>query len=113
MSGRQPTSYKVTTRGGIGSRAGQAPVNHFQDVHVVNRPVTNHGLTGMKTSNLGPGRGVFNKSYYMGLITQKNTELHDEIERFQTEMEEINRDTNLFKTLEKQKEQLIKEVRNL
>ena len=60
----------------------------------------------------GQGRTVFDKSYYLGVLPQKITELKAEIENFQTEMEDISRNADLYKNLERQKEDLIKEVRN-
>ncbi|CAG9332959.1 unnamed protein product [Blepharisma stoltei] len=120
MSGRAPTAYRVPSRQGTGFRgttgmrggdaSGGASV---PDVTVVNRPITNHGLTGIQAQKSGPGRVYYDKSYYLGEIRKKNQELMTEIEKFSNEMEEINRDSNMFKVLEKKREALIKEVRNL
>lgn len=67
----------------------------------------------MKSESAGPGRNVYDKSYYMGIIRQKNAELRNEIENFSNEMEEISRNNNMFITLERKYDTLIKEVRSL
>lgn len=118
MSGRIPTAYRVTaSRQGTAMRAtGLKPdgtVPNMPNVPVSNRPVTQQGLTGIKSSQPAYGRSVYDKSYYLGVIRQKITDLHNEIEKFDTEMQDIQRDAAMFKTLEKKRENLIKEVRNL
>ena len=118
MAGRIPTAYRVPSRQGTAMRGGtgfkgEAPNTSYQDVKVVNRPVTQHGLTGIKTASQGPGRIVYDKSYYLGILRQKNTELREEVDNFDREMDEISRSSNMFRNLEKQKDSLIKEVRNL
>jgi intraflagellar transport protein 74 len=58
-------------------------------------------------------RQYYDKSYYIGVIRQKITDLHNEVDKFDNEMQEIQRDSSMFKTLEKKRENLVKEVRNL
>ena len=116
MSGRVPTAYRVPSRQGTGMRGTGFkgdPVLPHQDVQVMNRPVTQHGLSGLKAEQKKGGRVIYDKSYYIGVVRQKISELRNEIEKFESEMEEISRDTAMFKTLEKKRENLIKEVRNL
>jgi intraflagellar transport protein 74 len=117
MSGRIPTAYRVPSRQGTGMRGtgfkGDPAVPGLQEVQVINRPVTQHGLAGIKSGGAGGTRLVYDKSYYLGVVRQKISELRTEIDRFDTEMEDITRDSALFKTLEKKRENLIKEVRNL
>ena len=110
---RIPTAYKTpSSRAGPGAGRSK-PDQSAPEVQVINRPVTQHGLTGIKGSNQKGGRIVYDKSYYIGIVRQKITELRTEIDRFDTEMEDIVRDTATFKILEKKRENLIKEVRNL
>jgi intraflagellar transport protein 74 len=118
MSGRIPTAYRVTaSRQGTSMKAtGLKPdgaVPNMPNVPVSNRPVTQQGLSGIKSSHQGYGRSVYDKSYYLGIVRQKITDLRNEIDNFDNEMQEIQRDTSTFKTLEKKRENLIKEVRNL
>ena len=109
---RAPTAYKTPS-----SRQGPGATRTKMDqgapeIKVLNRPVTQHGLTGVKGTYQNV-REVYDKSYYIGVVRQKITELRTEIDKFDTEMENIVRDTGIFKILEKKRENLIKEVRNL
>ena len=118
MSGRIPTAYRVTaSRQGTSMKATglkpDAVVSNMPNVPISNRPVTQQGLSGIKSSQPAYGRSVYDKSYYLGVVRQKITDLHNEVDKFENEMQEIQRDTSMFKTLEKKRENLIKEVRNL
>ena len=118
MSGRIPTAYRVTaSRQGTSMKAsGLKPdgtVPNMPNVPVSNRPVTQQGLSGIKSSQPAYGRSVYDKSYYLGVVRQKINDLRNEVDKFDNEMQEIQRDTSTFKTLEKKRENLIKEVRNL
>ena len=90
-----------------------AVVSNMPNVPISNRPVTQQGLSGIKSSQPAYGRSVYDKSYYLGVVRQKITDLRNEVDKFENEMQEIQRDTSMFKTLEKKRENLIKEVRNL
>jgi intraflagellar transport protein 74 len=85
----------------------------FQEVNMQNRPVTMHGLTGIRADKAGPGRIVYDKSYYMGILRQKNQELLKELDNFHREMDDINASNSTYLTLEKKNEALLKEVRGL
>ncbi len=101
---RAPTAYRGDVNlAGLGGK----------EVKVVDRPITRGGLSGMKAGGQGPGRAIYDKSYYIGIIRQKNSELRQEIQRFQDEMEDINRNNDQYLTLEKKYEGLLKEVRSL
>ena len=118
MSGRIPTAYRVSaSRQGTSMKAtGLKPdmvVPNMPNVPVSNRPVTQQGLSGIKSSQPAYGRSVYDKSYYLGVVRQKINDLRNEVDKFESEMQEIQRDTSMFKTLEKKRENLIKEVRNL
>lgn len=112
MSERMPTAYRVPTGLRQGTALKGGPNIPVQDVKVALRPVTQHGI-GVKMGQQGPGRGVFDKSYYVGIIRQKSSELRNEIDRFNKEMEEIARNNNTYLTLERRYDALIKEVRTL
>lgn len=120
MAERIPTAYRVPTRMGAGARgttAARGEVNltgpGFQEVNMQNRPVTQHGLAGIRADKAGPGRIVYDKSYYMGILRQKNQELLKELDRFHREFDEINVSNSTYLTLEKKNEALLKEVRGL
>lgn len=71
---------------------------------------TSHG------KKLTPGkheRKIQNKQYYLTLLKKKNTELNNEIHKFRTEIEVINKDNSQYVNLEKNYDTLINEVRRL
>ncbi len=49
-------------------------VTVLRDVQVADRPVTQHGLTGMKAST-SYGRQVQDPSYYIGLVRRRITDV--------------------------------------
>jgi intraflagellar transport protein 74 len=80
---------------------------------VVERPITNHGVSvvGLKTNNAGPGRQIYDRNYYHNLLKGKNAEIMNEINKMKSEVEEINKDNSTYMTLERKYETLIKDVR--
>eukprot|EP00744_Colponema_vietnamica_P003871 GILI01005866.1.p1 GENE.GILI01005866.1~~GILI01005866.1.p1 ORF type:complete len:633 (-),score=211.40 GILI01005866.1:70-1920(-) len=90
-----------------------ASVGIATDVQVDHRPVTQQGMKGMKTGNLGPGRQVYDKSFYVGQLRAKNIELNNETNMFRQKIDQIQKDNNSYAQLEKRYETLLKEVRNL
>jgi len=78
---------------------------------VVDRPVTNHGLAGVKATTLGGGRQVHDRTFFLNLMKQKNGEIMNEINKLKQEVEEINKDNQTYVTLERKYEALIKDVR--
>ena len=110
MGGQQ----RLTTGMRMGTAARQANysgVGQNTKVSVVERPMTNHGVGVMKAATQGPGRQIYDRSYYMNLLKQKNTEIMNEINKMKSEVEEINKDNTTYLTLEKKYETLIKDVR--
>merc|ERR1719356_1170318 len=83
------------------------------EVKVTDRPMTIQGLTGMKTGSLGPKRQVYDKTYYMLELRKRCTNLQQEVEKMNTEVEEIRQDNHTYATLEKRYDQLVKNVRLL
>lgn len=53
-----------------GSRAGSSTASGILSPHikVADRPVTQQGLSGMKTGMKGPQRQIKDKTYYLGLL---------------------------------------------
>jgi len=102
---RQPTAMRkdVNTEG----------VGYNTNINVTNRPVTNHGLSGVTSSSQGPKRKIYDKSYYLNLLKSKNSELSTEIHKFKKEIDVINKDNQTFLVLEKKYDILINDVRIL
>ena len=77
------------------------------------RPVTQQGIMGVRQQGSGPGRQIYERSYYLNLARQKSMDIYDEIQKFKKQVEDITKDNGLFVTLEKRYDELTKEVRNL
>ena len=86
-------------------------VGYNTKVSSVDRPVTNHGLSGMNAQGIGPGRQIYDRNYYNNLMRNKNNEIAAEINKMKTEVDEINRDNATYLQLERKYETLIKDVR--
>jgi len=99
---RQPTAQKQANYQGVG---------YNTKVTAIERPVTNHGMSGIKVSNQGPGRQIYDRSYYYNLLKTKNSEIVNEIDKMKQEVEQINKDNQTYLTLERKYESLIKDVR--
>jgi len=107
------------TRQGIGTRQGTANrqqvlgVGAHTEVKVTDRPMTMHGLTGLKTGSLGPKRQVYDKTYYMLELRKRCTDIQEEVEKMNKEVEASREDNNLYAQLEKRYDSLVKTVRSL
>jgi len=82
-------------------------------VNVSDRPVTQQGMSGMKTAGQGPGRQVQDPSYYIGVLRAKLTEIATEISKLKREINQHQTDSAQYSGLERKYEELLKEVRNL
>lgn len=102
---RQPTAMK--------KEINTDSVGYNSSVNITNRPITNHGVSGVTTASVGPKRKVYDKSYYLNLLKAKNTEISSEITKFKKEIEVINKDNQSYLTLERKYDVLINEVRTL
>jgi len=101
---RQPTAYK-----------GEVPMNlgPAANINLVNRPVTQQGLTGIKTSAQGPKRTVYDRTYYLNQLKQKSYEIAAEIQMFRKRNEEVDKEQNLYGQLENKFQEIRKEVLSL
>jgi len=118
------TAARLGTRQGLGtvrgpgSRQGTAAqqpvkgVGAMTEVKVADRPMTTQGL-GMKTGSIGPKRQVYDKTYYIGELRKRCTSLQEEVTKMNNEINEIAQDSELYQSLEKRYEQLVKTVRAL
>jgi len=67
----------------------------------------------MKTGAQGPGRQIYDRSYYNRMLRQKCDALNKEISRLRKQIESIQNDNTMYATLEKRYDQLITAVRQL
>ncbi len=65
---QRPGTGQAAAAAAAAARAGQA-------LQVENRPITNHGVSGMKTAAAGLGRQVLDKNYFMNELRQKRMEI--------------------------------------
>ncbi|XP_056098231.1 intraflagellar transport protein 74 homolog [Rhinichthys klamathensis goyatoka] len=118
-TGRPPTALRVSTAapgtGRPGSRAGPmaaAGVLSAQ-IRVADRPVTQQGLSGMKTGGKGPQRQILDKSYYLGLLRSKINELTMESTKLQKDIDTFGQENSVFLSYEKRAEVLAGEIKDL
>ena len=74
-------------------------------------PVTQQGLSGMKTGMKGSQRQILDKSYYLGLLQSKINELTIEVNKLQKEIEMYNQENSVYLSYEKRAETLAVEIK--
>ncbi|XP_054842789.1 intraflagellar transport protein 74 homolog [Eublepharis macularius] len=98
---------RAGTRGGS---VGTGAVFSSQ-IKVADRPVTQQGLSGMKTGMKGPQRQVMDKSYFLGVLRSKINELTLEINKLQKEIDMYNQENSVFLAYEKRAESVAAEIK--
>lgn len=94
----------------------QAPVmgvGAMTEVKVSDRPMTMQGVSGMKTGSVGPKRQIYDKTYYLVELRKRCQELVDEVAKLNKEINDIQQDNNVYQSLEKRYDSLVKTVRSL
>ncbi|KAM9839877.1 intraflagellar transport protein 74 homolog [Aulostomus maculatus] len=117
-----PTAIRVATgmvpgtSGNPGTRGGipiSTPGVLSAQIKVTDRPVTQQGLSGMKTGMKGPQRQILDKSYYLGLLRSKINELTTETSKLHKEIDNYNQENSVYLSYEKRAEGLAAEIRDL
>lgn len=103
-----PTTARPGSRGGPLGTGGVLS----SQIKVADRPVTQQGLSGMKTGMKGPQRQILDKSYYLGLLRSKISELTTEINKLQKEIEMYNQENSVYLSYEKRAETLAVEIKD-
>eukprot|EP00736_Rhodelphis_marinus_P007084 Rmarinus@m.13400 len=88
-----PTAQRLKTAQKRTDDAGQLVDT---DVNVSDRPVTREGMTGLRTAvpgTAGGGRRFQDRTYYLGLLRNKMSEMTNEIESLQAEVERSDQDS--------------------
>ncbi|XP_074788658.1 intraflagellar transport protein 74 homolog [Athene noctua] len=116
-SSRTPSATRIGT-GMIpssrpGSRGGSSTAGGVlsSQIKVADRPVTQQGLSGMKTAMKGPQRQIMDKTYYLGLLRSKTNELTAEIKKLQEEVEMYKQEKSVYLSYEKRAEALAGEIK--
>uniref|UniRef100_H3AX78 Intraflagellar transport 74 n=1 Tax=Latimeria chalumnae TaxID=7897 RepID=H3AX78_LATCH len=108
-TGMPPGTARPGTRGGAMPPGGVLSAQ----IKVADRPVTQQGLSGMKTGMKGPQRQIMDKSYYLGLLRSRITELTTEINKLQKEIDTYNQENSVYLSYEKRAEALAVEIKEL
>ncbi|KAI1904887.1 hypothetical protein AGOR_G00010300 [Albula goreensis] len=126
-AGRPPTAIRppqtairvgtgmVPGTGRPGTRGGPIPTPGVlsAQIKVADRPVTQQGLSGMKTGMKGPQRQILDKSYYLGILRSKINELTTESSKLQKEIDTFNQENSVYLSYEKIAEGLAGEIKDL
>ncbi|XP_038625810.1 intraflagellar transport protein 74 homolog [Tachyglossus aculeatus] len=107
LAARMTPTSRPGSRGGILGPSGLL-TSHIK---VVDRPVTQQGLRGMKTTVKGPQRQILDKSYYLGVLRMKISEFIAEINKLQKEIEVFNQENAVYSSYEKRAEILACEIK--
>ncbi|XP_042730139.1 intraflagellar transport protein 74 homolog [Lagopus leucura] len=96
-----------------GSRAGSSTASGILSPHikVADRPVTQQGLSGMKTGMKGPQRQIMDRTYYLGLLRSKTSELTLEINKLQEEIKMYKQEKSAYLSYERRAEALAGEIK--
>ncbi|NXC61817.1 IFT74 protein, partial [Aleadryas rufinucha] len=97
-----------------GSRSGSLTPGGVLSSHikVADRPVTQQGLSGIKTAMKGPQRQIMDKTYYLGVLRSKTNELTTEINKLQEEVEVYKQEKSVYLSYEKRAEALAGEIKD-
>ncbi|KAM6900489.1 intraflagellar transport protein 74 homolog [Xenentodon cancila] len=111
---RVPTGMIPGTSGPGGMRGAIASSGVLSaPIKVTDRPVTQQGLSGMKTGFKGSQRKVLDKSYYLGLLRSKTNELITEISKLHKDIDNYNQENSVYLSYEKRAESLAAEIKDL
>ncbi|XP_062340812.1 intraflagellar transport protein 74 homolog [Osmerus eperlanus] len=104
------TGVRPGTRGGPIATPG---VLLSAQIKVTDRPVTQQGLSGMKTGMKGPQRQILDKSYYLGLLRSKINELTTETSKLQKDIDTYSQENSVYLSYEKRAEGLAGEIKDM
>ncbi|RXG55374.1 Intraflagellar transport protein 74-like protein [Armadillidium vulgare] len=94
-----------------GTRSGLATGIGFNTpITVEERPITREGVSAMKTGSKGQQRKVQDKSYYMGLLRKKYSELISEVGKLKKETEGMKEEQSSFLTYDKKVKEVAQEL---
>ncbi|KAJ7414454.1 TEK receptor tyrosine kinase [Willisornis vidua] len=102
-----PSTARPGSRGGSATTGGVLS----SQIKIADRPVTQQGLSGIKTAVKGPQRQIMDKTYYLGVLRSKTNELTTEINRLQEEVEMYKQEKSVYLSYEKRAEALAGEIK--
>ncbi|KAG1659677.1 Intraflagellar transport protein 74 [Nymphon striatum] len=98
--------------------ASKAGIGHGNSLNtkikIADRPISQQGLaTGIRTASKIPNRQIQDKSYFMGLLRTKMTEIGNEINKLHKESTLMNEEHSSYTSHEKRAEEQAKELKSL
>merc|ERR1719171_3394191 len=111
-TGARMGTSRMGTRQGTTAQQPVLGVGAVADVKVTDRPVTTQGL-GLKTGSMGPKRQIYDKSYYMLELRKRCQALSEELTKINNEINQVQQDNQMYASLDKRYESLVKTVRGL
>ncbi|NXO43842.1 IFT74 protein, partial [Locustella ochotensis] len=103
-----PSTARPGSRGGSLTPGGVLS----SQIKVTDRPVTQQGLSGIKTVMKGPQRQIMDKTYYLGVLRSKTNELTTEISKLKEEVEMYKQEKSVYLSYEKRAEALAAEIKD-
>ncbi|NXB33887.1 IFT74 protein, partial [Eulacestoma nigropectus] len=103
-----PSTARPGSRGGSLTPGGVLS----SQIKVADRPVTQQGLSGIKTAVKGPQRQIMDKTYFLGVLRSKTNELTTEINKLQEEVEMYKQEKAVYLSYEKRAEALAGEIKD-
>ncbi|NXB23916.1 IFT74 protein, partial [Rhagologus leucostigma] len=103
-----PSTARPGSRGGSLTPGGVLS----SQIKVADRPVTQQGLSGIKTAMKGPQRQIMDKTYYLGVLRSRTNELTIEINKLQEEVEMYKQEKSVYLSYEKRAEVLAGEIKD-
>ncbi|NWX37080.1 IFT74 protein, partial [Notiomystis cincta] len=103
-----PSTARPASRGGSLTPGGVLS----SQIKVADRPVTQQGLSGIKTAMKGPQRQIMDKTYYLGVLRSKISELTTEMSKLKEEAEMYKQEKSVYLSYEKRAEALAGEIKD-
>jgi len=82
-------------------------------MNISERPVTQQGLSGMRTAGMGPSRQIQDNSYYLTMLRSKCAEIIQEIGTLKGQIDQGQKDNQDYGLLERKYETLTNDMRSL
>lgn len=96
------------------SREAAYGVALMQEVNIDNRPVTQQGMSGMRTSHgQGHGRLVQDGNFFMGVLRTKVNDIQKELTNLKSEADQHFKDQNQYSSLERTYDTLLSDIKAL
>jgi len=88
-------------------------VGQVTSMNISDRPVTQQGLSGMRTAGMGPSRQIQDNSYYLTMLRAKCAEIIQEIAGLKSQIDQGQKDNQAYGQLERKYETLTNDMRTL